>query len=75
MSRAINVQWFKGNPHAPLMHPLGTAAQHADAGVVATLDAVFDAPPVVKHILCEQARTPTPIPSIAPPSSSLSLSA
>ncbi|KAL4440548.1 hypothetical protein ABPG75_003549 [Micractinium tetrahymenae] len=45
---------FTGNPDAPISHPRGEAGSFARYGISQTLDQVFTAPLLVKHMLCDE---------------------
>ncbi|EFN54004.1 hypothetical protein CHLNCDRAFT_58355 [Chlorella variabilis] len=51
-----SVACYKGDPHEPIRHPRGEASEYARYGISQTLDCVFVAPPVVKRVLCDEAR-------------------
>ncbi|KAL0040483.1 hypothetical protein WJX77_008439 [Trebouxia sp. C0004] len=46
---------YQGNPQAVITHPKGEAQQYARYGITHTLDQVFEAPPVVKHVMTDEA--------------------
>lgn len=50
----IDVATYTGNADAPIQHPV-PLAELARFGITHTLDQVFDAPAVVKHVLCDNA--------------------
>ncbi|BDA44497.1 Structural maintenance of chromosomes protein 5 [Coccomyxa sp. Obi] len=45
---------FAGSPNGPLRYPDGQASQYASFDIKHTLDEVFEAPPVIKHILSDE---------------------
>ncbi|KAK9808667.1 hypothetical protein WJX72_001584 [[Myrmecia] bisecta] len=45
---------YRGNPDAPIQHKKGEAASFAQYGITHTLDEVFEAPSVVKHVLNDE---------------------
>ena len=51
----INTIQYDGDPGAPVSYPSGDARQYAQMGVTHTLDQVFRAPDVIKHVLCDHA--------------------
>eukprot|EP00898_Chlorokybus_atmophyticus_P008216 jgi/Chlat1/8396/Chrsp80S07832 len=44
---------YAADPNAPLQHPSGDASQYTNYGITHTLDEVFEAPLVVKHVICD----------------------
>lgn len=48
------VMAFTGNVHAPLARPLGGSDRLEKLGAVASLDSVFECPPLVKHVLAAE---------------------
>ena len=51
----INTIQYDGDPGAPISYPSGDARQYSQMGVTHTLDQVFRAPEVIKHVLCDHA--------------------
>ncbi|GAB4819497.1 hypothetical protein N2152v2_006543 [Parachlorella kessleri] len=51
-----NVANYTGNADTPLQYPKGEASQLARYGITHTLDQVFVAPSLVKHVLCDESR-------------------
>ena len=47
----VNISTYQGDPGAPIDHPNGEGHTYASYGITYTLDEVFDAPNIVKHIL------------------------
>lgn len=52
--RVANVISFSGNALAPLARPVGTQESNAHAGTLMALDATFECPAIVKHVLAEE---------------------
>lgn len=50
-----NVTYYSGDSTLPLQHPQGQWADYARFGCIASLDQVFQAPQVVKHVLNDNA--------------------
>ncbi|KAL3130540.1 hypothetical protein ABBQ38_008351 [Trebouxia sp. C0009 RCD-2024] len=46
---------YTGNPQTVITHPKGEAQKYASYGITHTLDQVFAAPPVVKHVMTDEA--------------------
>lgn len=54
--KGVAVINYTDNPDGPIAYTKGEATTHAHLGVMNTLDKVFEAPMVIKHVLCDHAR-------------------
>lgn len=54
LSKFASVIAFNGSVHAPLSRPHGDSERYAQYGTVASLDAVFDCHPLIKHALANE---------------------
>lgn len=52
-SRSI-VSNYQGNPQTVITHPKGEAERYARYGITHTIDQVFEAPAVVKHVMADE---------------------
>lgn len=52
----VNVGTYTGNVEESIKHPSGDATEYSQYGITHTLDEVFDAPNIVKHILKDNAQ-------------------
>jgi hypothetical protein len=54
LSKFASVMAFNGNVHAPLVRQHGDNDQYVQLGTIASLDAVFDSHPLIKHALANE---------------------